>query len=72
MTLGHGGLFLATPVQTLAALARIVPTAGFWQRIAFSALRILAGFLLAVAGGLVLGLPAPCGGCVSLWNPSCS
>ena len=55
MTLGHGGLFLATPVQTLAALARIAPTAGFWQRIAFSALRILAGFLLAVAGGLVLG-----------------
>lgn len=55
MTLGHGGLFLATPGQTLAALARIAPTAGFWQRIAFSALRILAGFLLAVAGGLVLG-----------------
>ena len=55
MILGHGGLFLATPVQTLAALARIAPTAGFWQRIAFSALRILAGFLLAVAGGLVLG-----------------
>ena len=55
MTLGHGGLFLATPVQTLAALARIAPTAGFWQRIAFSALRILAGFLLAVACGLVLG-----------------
>ena len=55
MTLGHGGLFLATPVQTLAALVRIAPTAGFWQRIAFSALRILAGFLLAVAGGLVLG-----------------
>ena len=55
MTLGHGGLFLATPVQTLAALARIAPTAEFWQRIAFSALRILAGFLLAVAGGLVLG-----------------
>ena len=53
--LGHGGLFLATPVQTLAALARIAPTAGFWQRIAFSALRILAGFLLAMAGGLVLG-----------------
>ena len=55
MTLGHGGLFLATPGQTLAALARIAPTAGFWQRIAFSALRILAGFLLAVAGGLALG-----------------
>ena len=27
----------------------------FWQRIVFSALRILAGFLLAVVGGLVLG-----------------
>ncbi len=55
MTLGHGGLFLATPVQTLGALARIAPTAEFWHRIAFSALRILAGFLLAVAGGLLLG-----------------
>lgn len=55
MTLGHGGLFLATPVQTLTALVRIVPTAEFWHRIAFSTLRILAGFLLAVAGGLVLG-----------------
>ena len=53
--LGHGGLFLATPVQTLSALGVLLPTAAFWQRIAFSALRILAGFLLAVAGGLLLG-----------------
>ena len=52
LTLGHGGLFLATPVQTLKALAQLVPTAAFWQRIGFSALRIVA---LAVAGGLVLG-----------------
>lgn len=55
LTLGHGGLFLATPLQTLRALAALLPSAGFWQRIAFSSLRILAGFLLAVAGGLVLG-----------------
>ncbi len=55
VSLGHGGLFLATPIQTLQALAQLAPTAGFWQRIVFSALRILAGFLLAVVGGLVLG-----------------
>ncbi len=53
--LGHGGLFLATPLQTLSALGALVPTAAFWHRIAFSALRILAGFVLAVAGGLLLG-----------------
>ena len=53
--LGHGGLFLATPLQTLGALAALAPTAAFWQRIVFSALRILAGFLLAAAGGLLLG-----------------
>ena len=55
VSLGHGGLFLATPIQTLQALAQLAPTAVFWQRIAFSALRILAGFLLAVLGGLLLG-----------------
>lgn len=53
--LGHNGLFLATPLQTLQALAALVPTSAFWQRIGFSALRILAGFLLAVIGGLLLG-----------------
>ena len=55
MGLGHGGLFLATPLQTLGALAQLAPTAAFWQRIVFSALRIMAGFLLAAAGGLLLG-----------------
>lgn len=55
MALGHGGVFLATPLQTLRALALQLPTADFWHRIAFSSLRILAGFCLAVAGGLVLG-----------------
>ena len=55
MTLGHGGLFLAAPLQTLQALGLLLPTPAFWQRIAFSALRIVAGFVLAVVGGLVLG-----------------
>ena len=54
MWLGHGGLFLTTPLGTLQALARLLPTADFWQRIAFSALRILAGFALATAGGVLL------------------
>lgn len=55
VVLGHGGLFLATPVQTIRALAALLPTPAFWYRVAFSALRILAGFLLAVIGGVVLG-----------------
>src|SRR5699024_7603198 len=55
MGLGHGGLFLTTPLGTLEALARLLPTAGFWHRIAFSALRILAGFVLAVVCGAALG-----------------
>lgn len=53
--LGHNGLFLASPFETLWALAELLPTAEFWQRILFSALRILAGFVLAVAAGLFLG-----------------
>lgn len=61
MGLGHGGLFLATPLQTLGALAQLAPTAAFWQRIVFSALRIMAGFLLAAAGGLLLGAAAHVG-----------
>lgn len=55
VTLGNGGLFLATPVQTLQALAALLPTPAFWHRILFSALRILAGFVLAVGFGLALG-----------------
>ena len=55
MALGHGGLFLATPSQTVQALAAQLPTTEFWRRIVFSSLRILTGFLLAVAVGLLLG-----------------
>lgn len=53
--IGHNGLFLATPVQTLRTLWNLLPTSAFWGRIAFSALRILTGFVLAVVCGLLLG-----------------
>lgn len=55
LALGHGGLFLASPLETLSALARLVPTKDFWRRVAESSLRILSGFLLALAAGTILG-----------------
>lgn len=58
MAMGHGGLFLATPLQTLSALGALLPTLGFWRRVCFTALRILLGFVLAVTAGLVLGAAA--------------
>lgn len=47
-------ILLASPVTTLQTLAKLVPTAAFWQRIGFSALRILAGFFAALAAGTLL------------------
>lgn len=47
-------ILLASPVTTLQTLAKLVPTAAFWQRIGFSALRILAGFFSALAAGTLL------------------
>ena len=41
--IGHNGLFLATPLQTVQTLWRLLPTADFWHRVGFSALRILTG-----------------------------
>ena len=55
MAIGHDGLLLPGPVQTAATLLRLLPTAGYWRRVAFSTGRILLGFVLAVAGGVVLG-----------------
>ena len=55
MAVGHGGLLLPSPLDTLLALLRLVPTAGYWRRAAFSTVRILLGFALAVAGGVILG-----------------
>lgn len=47
-------LLLASPAQTLAALAGLVPTPAFWLSILFTMLRILAGFLLATVLGVAL------------------
>ena len=52
-------LFLVSPLAVCATLARLLPTAGFWATVAFSAGRIIGGFLLAaVCGVLLAGLAA--------------
>ena len=45
-------VFLVSPVQALGTLVQLLPQAEFWQRVAFSAGRILLGF--------GLGCPVPC------------
>ena len=49
---------LASPLETLEKLVGLVPTAAFWQRVGFSALRILAGFFGALAVGTLLAAPS--------------
>ena len=39
-------VFLVSPVQAIGTLVELLPQAEFWQRIGFSAGRILLGFLL--------------------------
>lgn len=57
-------IILVSPIQALEALMRLAPTGAFWCRIGFSALRILGGFLLALAAGC--GLAAAAGACGAL------
>ena len=52
MALGQEFL-LASPVSAAARLFVLVRTAAFWGTVGYSALRILGGFLLACAGGVV-------------------
>ena len=47
-------ILLVTPLEALAALARMLPLPGFWARVTFSAGRILAGFALAALLALLL------------------
>lgn len=49
-------ILFAGPVKTIRHLAGLVVTGGFWQTCLFSLLRILAGFLLALVCGCLLGL----------------
>lgn len=51
-------LLLAGPLTVLARLVQLVPTVTFWSTVGFSLARIAAGFAVAFALGLVLGLAA--------------
>ena len=51
-------VFLASPVQALRCLLRLLPQADFWHRVAFSAGRILLGFGLGVLSSAVLAVAA--------------
>lgn len=54
-------LILASPLAVLKTLAGLVPTAAFWHTVCQSTARILAGFFLGLAAGLVLAcLSAAC------------
>ena len=51
-------LILVSPLEVCGALLALLPTADFWQTAAFSAGRIIGGFLLALALAAVLALAA--------------
>lgn len=50
----NDGLLLAGPAEVLTQLVRLLPSGEFWRRIGFSSLRMLGGFLQAVAVGCLL------------------
>ena len=49
----HGRLLLASPLDALARLLELLPTAAFWGTVGGSALRILGGFLLSCAAAVL-------------------
>ncbi len=49
-------LLLASPFAVFRRIAELAKTAGFWRIIGTSFCRIMAGFLLGVAAGTVLGI----------------
>ena len=51
-------VFLVSPVQALGTLVQLLPQAEFWQRVVFSAGRILLGFGLGVLSSAVLAVAA--------------
>ena len=61
----HGELLLASPVNVLLRLGQLAVTAAFWRTVAWSAIRIFGGFLLATVLAVALaaqwlrGLMAP-------------
>ena len=53
-TVIHNPIFLVSPLRVLIRLGQLAITAGFWSAIGFSFLRIVGGFLAALAVGVVL------------------
>ena len=51
-------LLLPSPVSVAARLCELVPAASFWESIARSSARILAGFVLGCSVGVLLAVPA--------------
>ena len=51
-------VFLVSPVQAIGTLVELLPQAEFWQRIGFSAGRILLGFGLGVLSSAVMAVAA--------------
>ena len=51
-------IILVSPLRVLSRLWELIPTPDFWGSIAYSLVRITAGFLLGVAAGTVLLAPA--------------
>ena len=51
-------VFLVSPVQALGTLVQLLPQVEFWQRVAFSAGRILLGFGLGALSSAVLAVAA--------------
>ena len=51
-------VFLVSPVQAISTLLQLLPQAEFWQRIGFSAGRILLGFGLGVVCSALLAVGA--------------
>ena len=48
-------VLLPSPADTARALISLVPNASFWLSVLFSLIRIIAGFALGTAAGVVLG-----------------
>jgi len=52
----HSAILLASPADVVVSFVHLVPTAGFWTSIGFSASGIVADFLLAIAVGTGLAV----------------
>ena len=51
-------VFLVSPLQAIGTLLELLPQADFWQRVGFSAGRILLGFGLGAVASVVLAVAA--------------